>query len=406
MMRCAKRAGIRTNIPYADLSAKEKHWLIEGADNWNGNWEQSWYGIRRFFAFLETKAYKMHVRVMLSRYRSYTECPVCKGARLKSEGLFWRVGTLDAADEALADTSGRGRYRRFCPAGMGAQARSRIDTTPGLTIHDLMELPVKRLLPFFRTLRTQSKDEACTLVIDEILTRLSYLMDVGLGYLTLGRQSRTLSGGEVQRVNLTTALGTRLVDTLFVLDEPSVGLHPRDMDRVNAILARLKNAGNTLVVVEHDPQVMLCGDRLIEMGPGAGEAGGTVVFDGTPRAVKTAESLTGSYLSGRRSADGRARHVPPEDFDGEIRLEGACAHNLQNVDVAFPLGAMTAVTGVSGSGKSSLIGDVLVPALERFFGRSAVDPACRSVTGAINIDDVRFVDQSPIGKSSRSNPVV
>lgn len=406
LMRCAKRAGIRTNVPYEELSEAEKTWLIEGGDDWNGNWDRTWYGIRRFFAFLETKAYKMHVRVMLSRYRSYTECPVCKGARLKSEGLFWRVGDLASAQAALSDESGRGRYRRFCPAGMGAQARSRIDSTPGLTVHDLMALPVKRLLPFFRTLRTQSKDEACTLVIDEILTRLSYLIDVGLGYLTLGRQSRTLSGGEVQRVNLTTALGTRLVDTLFVLDEPSVGLHPRDMDRVNAILARLKNAGNTLVVVEHDPQVMLCGDRLIEMGPGAGEAGGTVVYDGTPQDVKSADSLTGLYLSGKRSADGRARHVRPEEFKGWLGIEGACSHNLQNVDVAFPLGAMTAVTGVSGSGKSSLIGDVLVPALERFFGRSAAEPACRALKGAMEIDDVRYVDQSPIGKSSRSNPVV
>ena len=221
MMRFAKRDHIRTNVAWKDLTAAERDWVINGEPDWNGNWEKNWYGIKAFFAFLESKAYKMHVRVMLSRFRSYNLCPSCKGARLKPEGLFWRLGTKEAADTALGldnpNPNSKGRYQRFVPNGMGALCAQHINELPGLTLPDLMQLPIVRLKGFFETLAATARDEASALVIEEILTRLNYLIDVGVGYLTLGRQSRTLSGGEVQRVNLTTALGTNLVDTLFVL---------------------------------------------------------------------------------------------------------------------------------------------------------------------------------------------
>ena len=410
LVRFARRDGIRLNVPWKDLTAAERDWVINGEPGWNGDWHHKWYGIRAFFAFLETKSYKMHVRVMLSRFRSYNLCPACRGARLKPESLFWRLGDKAEADAALSGAEpradGRGRYRRFVPCGMGARAAGRIDELPGLTVPDLMQLPVVRLKGFFEALARKPRDEASALVLQEILARLTYLMDVGLGYLTLGRQSRTLSGGEVQRVNLTTALGTNLVDTLFVLDEPSVGLHPRDMDRVNGVMRRLRDAGNTLVVVEHDPQVMLAADRIIDMGPGSGAAGGSIVYDGPAAGVRSACSLTGSYLSGRMHVDSPAGHVHPDQFRSWLVLKGAAEHNLKNIDLRIPLRALTAVTGVSGSGKSTLVGDVLVPALERKFGRAASPGAYDSIEGWQRLDDVVYVDQSPIAKSSRSNPAV
>lgn len=404
MMRLAKRHGIRTNVPFKDLSEKERRWVIDGEPGWYGDWKKGWYGIAHYFTFLESKAYKMHVRVLLSRYRSYSECPSCKGARLQSEGLFWRVGSLATAQQVLH--SDKGHYKRFVPMGMGAQAVAALDQTPGLTVHDLMQLPVTRLQVFFTHLRQEARDEACALVIDEILARIGYLIDVGLGYLTLDRQSRTLSGGEVQRVNLTTALGTHLVDTLFVLDEPSVGLHPRDMDRVNAIMGKLKNAGNTLVVVEHDPQVMLAADRIIDMGPGAGEQGGSIVYDGPARAIGQSSSLTGLYLSSRLRTDSAISRVPQSAMHHWLTVQGAHEHNLKHITVRFPLQAFSTVTGVSGSGKSTLVGDVLVPALRRALGQPAERVCCEAISGERWLREVVFVDQSPIGKSSRSNPVV
>ncbi|HEX5805685.1 MAG TPA: excinuclease ABC subunit A, partial [Macromonas sp.] len=243
------------------------------------------------------------------------------------------------------------------------------------------------------------------LLFDEINTRLRYLCDVGLPYLTLDRQSRTLSGGEVQRINLTTALGTSLVNTLFVLDEPSIGLHPRDMNRINQAMARLRNAGNTLVVVEHDPAVMLAADRVIDMGPGPGERGGSIVFDGTVAQLRDADTLTGAYLGGRKQVGfGFKRMVT--DATPRLVLEGVREHNLRDVTVEFPLQRLVTVTGVSGSGKSSLIQDVLAPALLRHFGQTTEAPgAFDRLLGAEQLSGVVFVDQSPIGKTARSNPV-
>jgi excinuclease ABC subunit A len=242
------------------------------------------------------------------------------------------------------------------------------------------------------------------LLLGEVRTRLKYLCDVGLGYLTLDRQSRTLSGGEVQRINLTTALGTSLVNTLFVLDEPSIGLHPRDMNRINQAMLRLRDAGNTLVVVEHDPAVMLAADRLIDMGPGPGERGGRIVFDGTPDEARRADTLTGAYLGGRKQVSSGFRRLV-NDATPKLLLEGARDHNLKNVSVSFPLQRLVVVTGVSGSGKSTLIQDVLYPALARHFGKPTETPgAFDRLLGMDHVSEAVFVDQSPIGKTARSNP--
>ncbi|WP_137896893.1 excinuclease ABC subunit UvrA, partial [Ramlibacter sp. 2FC] len=251
----------------------------------------------------------------------------------------------------------------------------------------------------------QGEAQALKLLYEEITTRLKYLCDVGIGYLTLDRQSRTLSGGEVQRINLTTALGTSLVNTLFVLDEPSIGLHPRDMGRITEAMLRLRDAGNTLVVVEHDPAVMLAADRMIDMGPGPGERGGQIVFDGTPEALRRADTLTGAYLGGRKQVGFGFKRMVTEATPRLI-LEGAREHNLKDLTVEFPLQRLVTVTGVSGSGKSSLIQDVLAPALLRHFGKATESPgAHQRLLGADHLAEVVFVDQSPIGKTARSNPV-
>lgn len=407
MLACAKRAKIPTSTPFKDLTFREKDWVINGDPNWSGKWTRQWYGIRRWFSWVESQAaFKVGMRMILSRYRCETVCSDCNGARLKPPALFWRVGSLQAAQSVMNDCDDKvGHYKRFCPVGLKPQALEKLDQTPGLTVQDLMQLPVSRLQVFFKYLKNEAKDQACEMVIDEIVTRLNYLCDVGLGYLTLGRQSKTLSGGEVQRVNLTTALGTNLVDTLFVLDEPSVGLHPRDMDRVNAIMRKIKDAGNTLVVVEHDPQVMLAADRIIDMGPGAGIHGGSIVFDGPAKDIRNSDSLTGLYLQGKLTVD-HYQHVPESNFVHWAGVTGASEHNLKNINFRFPVGAMTVVTGVSGSGKSTLVSDVLVSAFKRKFGGALAVGAHRTITGVENFDDVVFVDQSAIGANARSNPVL
>ncbi len=447
LMRHAEAAGIPRDTPWYKLTPEQKQWVIDGTPNYKeGNWNKQWYGVRRFFAYLESKAYKMHIRVLLSKYRSYTPCQACGGARLKLDSLLWRLGSKDDADAVLEPS------KRFMPVGVD-WSRDQLEALPGLCLHDLMLLPIDRLRKFFArlapggsspspagggqgwghaavdeaavssgaerphpnpppegegaktTAASSGEHQALKLLFEEITTRLKYLVDVGIGYLTLDRQSRTLSGGEVQRINLTTALGTSLVNTLFVLDEPSIGLHPRDIHRITEAMKRLRDAGNTLVVVEHDPAVMLAADRMIDMGPGPGERGGNIVFDGTTDDLRGADTLTGAYLGGRKHVGmGFKRAVTAST--PRLVLEGACEHNLKNVSVEFPLQRLVCVTGVSGSGKSTLVQDILAPALLRHFGRATETPGHHErLLGADHLGDVVFVDQSPIGKTARSNPV-
>jgi len=405
LMRHAETAGIPRDTAWYKLTAEQKDWVIHGSPHWNGKWNQQWYGVKRFFEYLETKSYKMHIRVLLSKYRSYTLCNDCHGARLQTDSLLWRIGSAAGAELALP------KDKRFLPQGV-KWSRSQLEALPGLCLHDMMLMPIHRLRAFFDhmasdaslTAHAQAEQQALHLLLDEIRTRLKYLCDVGIGYLSLDRQSRTLSGGEVQRINLTTALGTSLVNTLFVLDEPSIGLHPRDMHRITQAMLRLRDAGNTLVVVEHDPAVMLAADRIVDMGPGPGERGGQVVFDGTPAQLKQADTLTGAYLGARKQVGvGLKRMVT--DATPRLVLEGAREHNLQHLSVEFPLQRWVTVTGVSGSGKSTLVQDILAPALLRHFGKSTESAGAHDrLLGADHLSDVVFVDQSPIGKTARSNP--
>ena len=416
LIKFARKRGVPLDTPWRELSTDHRKWVIEGEGPWS---KGVWYGARRFFEWLETRSYKMHVRVLLSRYRAYTPCDACDGARLKTDALLWRVGTREQADSVLSPE------QRFRPQGVQwSDATPR--QLPGLSIHDLMLLPIERACEFFRKLELPKPfDEAADLLLTEIRGRFGYLADVGLGYLTLDRQSRTLSGGEVQRINLTTALGTSLVNTLFVLDEPSIGLHPRDMQRVIGVMKRLRDAGNSLVVVEHDPQIMLEADRILDMGPGAGERGGEIVFFGSPKDIRrNTRSLTGEYLSGRKTVvaaprkpaaapDTRANAKPGAQAEVVaeavpnrwLELRGARQHNLKNIDVRFPLKRLVCVTGVSGSGKSTLIEDVLYPALLKYRGRPTEAPGeFAGLSGAELIDDVVMVDQTPVGRTTRSNP--
>ena len=402
LMRHAEAAGIPRDTPWYKLTPEHQGWVINGSPAWRGKWSEHWFGIKRFFDYLESKSYKMHIRVLLSKYRSYTECPTCGGARLKLESLLWRLGTQAAADAVLPPA------QRFLP--VGAQwSRAQLEAMPGLCLHDLMRLPIDRLQKFSASLSSaalgdDAEQKALKSLFEEIQQRLKYLSDVGIGYLTLDRQSRTLSGGEVQRINLTTALGTSLVNTLFVLDEPSIGLHPRDINRITQAMHRLRDAGNTLVVVEHDPAVMLAADRMIDMGPGPGEKGGQIVFDGSPDDLKHADTLTGAYLGGRKQI-GMGFKRPVTDNTPRLILEGARDHNLKNLTVEVPLQRRVCVTGVSGSGKSTLMQDILAPALLRQFGKATETPGQHDrLMGADHLNDVVFVDQSPIGKTARSNP--
>ena len=423
MLRFAKKYGIRTDIPWNALRKREQQWVIEG----EGDYEDGqWYGLRRFFDWLESKSYKMHIRVLLSKYRAYRPCTDCDGARLKPESLQWKI--------------------------------------QGHSIHDINILPIDDVRRFFdelsldQTGSAQGHDEAGELVLGEIRSRLSYLSDVGVGYLTLDRQSRTLSGGEVQRINLTTALGTRLTNTLFVLDEPSIGLHSRDIDRLIRILRRLCEGGNTLLVVEHDPQVIAAADRVVELGPGAGRDGGTIVFEGTPPELPGADTATGRWFresaarsgekapvgeaattgqaaageatrygerasageasagtapsdaaaapAGAGSPDENTRHageIPAPA--GSLRLTGASGNNLDIADVSIPLNQLVCVTGVSGSGKSTLVEDTLYRALLKAKGEPVEAPcAHEAIEGVEAIDKAVLVDQSSIGKTARSNP--
>jgi excinuclease ABC subunit A len=444
LVRFGRKRKIDLDTPWKDLDEETRRWVIDGEGHWDG---KTWYGVQEYFDFLESKAYKMHIRVMLSKYRSYDVCPTCHGARLKDEALDFRVGSKDEADAVLDPAL---RHRHDSVTMPDAVFRA----LPGLNIFDVMLLPLERARQFFDKLfgkpgadirggksvgaessrRTfaqfaqgtgllqdgGSKHSEFDLLLQEIRSRLHYLIDVGLGYLTLDRQSRTLSGGEVQRINLTTALGTSLVNTLFVLDEPSIGLHPRDIDRINGILRRLRDAGNSLLVVEHDPQIMLAADRILDIGPGPGERGGEIVFYGTPKQlVGDKKSLTAKYLNGeltvapKPETTTKAKRSAPSPLAGEGRGEGgsitilgAAEHNLKNLDVNIPLHRLVTLTGVSGSGKSTLVNDILFNALSKLKGKPEEIPGAHTaIHGHELVDGVVLLDQAPIGKSSRSNPV-
>jgi excinuclease ABC subunit A len=364
LVKYAKKRGIPLDVPFCELKPEQRQWVLEGEPgwvSWRKSWPGTWYGVRVFFKWLESKAYKMHIRVLLSKYRAYTPCAACQGTRLKPDAMLWKL--------------------------------------KGLSIHDLMLLPLDRVRDFFRDIELPKQAD---LLLVEIRARLKFLCDVGLGYLTLDRQSRTLSGGEVQRINLTTALGTSLVNTLFVLDEPSIGLHPRDMGRVIDVMKRLRDAGNSLVVVEHDPQIMFAADRILDIGPGPGERGGEVVFFGTPAGLRATNTVTAEYFSGRRQAGAVAAAPPARSF---LEIEKASQHNLKHIDVRIPLERLVCVTGVSGSGKSTLVQDVLYAALRKAKGKPTDAPGAHAaLRGAERVEDVVMVDQSAIGKTTRSNP--
>ncbi|UTF60662.1 excinuclease ABC subunit UvrA [Gilvimarinus sp. DA14] len=410
LIKFAKKRGIAITTAWKDLSEEDRQWVIEGEGSWS---KGVWYGVREFFDWLESKAYKMHIRVLLSKYRAYTPCKACGGARLKPESLWWRIGSFAEAQKALAGRT------RFKPVG-ATLADKTFHKLPGLNIADTMQLPLANALAFFNQLAADSGsaiDEATELLLGEVRSRLGFLCEVGLEYLTLDRQSRTLSGGEVQRINLTTALGTSLVNTLFVLDEPSTGLHPRDIDRLVNVLHRLRDAGNSLLVVEHDPQVILAADRILDIGPKPGRDGGNIEFFGTPKALlKRKNNTTARYLNGSEQiemtvTDGVAEMSPQylPDLNAlhskTIEIKGACEHNLKNIDVRIPLGKLVCLTGVSGSGKSTLMRQILYPALLKHFGEQTEAPGAHDcIIGLEAVDKVVMVDQSPIGKTTRSTP--
>jgi excinuclease ABC subunit A len=369
LVRFARRRGLALQVPWNELSDNDKEWVFTG----EGKWEDGkWYGVNGFFAWLESRSYRMHVRVLLSRYRAYHTCATCKGARLKSEALLWRIGPGN-----------------------------------GLSIHDLMTLPIDACLVFFTTLVLPKPfDEAADSLVKEIKTRLGYLSEVGLSYLTLDRQSRTLSGGEVQRINLTTAIGTSLVNALFILDEPSIGLHSRDIGRLIRVLTRLRDAGNTIIIVEHDPELIRAADFIVDLGPGPGVLGGNIVFSGAYQQLLTINnSLTSNYLTGIKtvSSPGASSPIPG---DGYLEILGASEHNLKGIDIRIPLNHIVCITGVSGSGKSTLLHDICYKALRKIKLRPIEEPgAYKEIRGHEFIGDVVLVDQTPIGKTTRSNPV-
>jgi excinuclease ABC subunit A len=357
---CA-RQDIPTDVPFAKLSEAHKSAIIDG--------HTDFYGIRDWFRWLETKTYRMYVRIFLAKYRSYITCTACNGSRLKAEALLRRIH--------------------------------------GKHIAEVYAMPVASSSAFFNELAEDYRhNRAIDLLLGEICSRLRYLVNVGLGYLTLDRQSRTLSGGEVQRVNLTTAIGSSLVNTLYILDEPSIGLHPRDSRRLVQILHNLKANQNTIVVVEHDPEIIRESDRILDLGPGAGEQGGEMVYFGAPAGIlRQKRSLTGQYLAGKRTIPVPTRRRRPRRGQA-ITIRGASQNNLKDIDVTIPLGLLACVTGVSGSGKSTLVHGVLYNGLQKARGIAAGTPGvCRNIRGGERLDDIIMVDQSPIGRTPRANPV-
>jgi excinuclease ABC subunit A len=359
LLKAAKRQGVELHRPYAELSAEARRWVYDGDDRFTG--------IQGFFEEVESYRYKLHVRVFLSRYRSQAPCPACRGARLKPEALTVRVG--------------------------------------GLTIAELTAKTVEDTARFFQELALSAWEEAVAReILKQLHAKVGFLLRVGLGYLTLSRQTRTLSGGEAQRINLANQLGSQLVGTLYVLDEPSIGLHARDTARLAELCRELAYAGNTVVIVEHDRSFIEAADYLVELGPGSGERGGEVVFAGTrDEFLKDARSLTARYLTGRDSIP-----LPITRREGRryLTLVGAREHNLKGITVKIPLGTLTCVTGVSGSGKSTLVHDTLYRAVARAFKAEFTPPgAYDALLGLEHLNGVRLIDQQPIGRTPRSNPV-
>ena len=368
LIRNAERYGIPVFEPWHNLTEEQRRLVWEGRQA--DTEEESLIGLNEFFRWVEANKYKIQYKYMLSRYSGKTVCRECGGSRLRKDALYVKVG--------------------------------------GRNIHELLSMNVEQLLDFFRNISlTDYEKSIVSRAVSEITSRLQYIKDVGLSYLTLNRASNTLSGGESQRINLVTALGSSLVGSLYILDEPSIGLHPRDTARLIDVLKRLRDIGNTVVVVEHDEEIMRAADLLIDIGPKAGVNGGEVVFSGkigdkVDRSTME-RSLTLQYLDGTRGRYVRPKHR----WNYSITVEGAMEHNLKDIDVRFPLGVLTVVTGVSGSGKSSLVGDILYPALFRHINQTGAAPGTfRGLSGNLDrISSVEYVDQNPIGKSSRSNAV-
>jgi excinuclease ABC subunit A len=362
LLALAADHGLPVDVPFRQLEPRHLELIRNGVP------ERDFGGLRGFFAWLERRKYKMHIRVFLSRWRSYRPCPACGGTRLRPESLATRIG--------------------------------------GKNIAEVSAIKIADALEFFRTLPLSDwQRQVGRMMLEQVQARLGYLDAVGLGYLTLDRTLRTLSGGEVRRVALTAALGSSLVNMLYVLDEPSIGLHPRDIRRLIGAIQGLRDRGNTVVVVEHEEAIIRAADQAIEIGPGAGERGGRIVFQGTPQQMEASpDSLTGDYLAGRRGIGASGRRRQPDH--GWIRLAGARGNNLTNITVEFPLGLLCVVTGVSGSGKSTLVQDTLYPALCRRLRKDSPKPLdFDDIYGDGQIDDAIMVDQSPIGRSPRSNPV-
>ena len=390
----AKKLKIPTDVPFADLTQEQRDFIIEGEPGYgeeNGKtWPKHWYGIKGFFAWLEKNTYKMHVRVFLSRYRAYNPCPACGGLRLQPESLCWKWQnrTLPELYQLPVSTL----------LDLLAQCKLKSDTPDAPS----------SVASASSAAAAASDQRSASLAYDSIITRLRYLQQVGLGYLTLDRQSKTLSGGEVERVNLTSCLGTSLVDTLFVLDEPSVGLHPRDIDRLIAIIRTLTDAGNTVVVVEHDEAMIRAADHVIEVGPEPGTRGGHIVFQGTVREMLAAPaSITGAYFSGRESIPVPTQRRPVPAGHPSLHFKDASKHNLQKLSFRLPLQRLVCLSGVSGSGKSTLLDHVIYQGLLTQRHQLTEDAATiGSIVADREFSEIVLVDQSPLSRTPRSNPAL
>ncbi|MBX3748348.1 MAG: excinuclease ABC subunit UvrA [Verrucomicrobiae bacterium] len=489
LVRAARSEGVPLTVPFAELSPAHQRWVIEGDPGHGPDnpWPHAWYGVKGYFRWLESKAYKMHVRVLLARYRAYRPCPDCNGQRFQPDALLWRLTCPDPPSS---------------PPGSTPDSSPSSPVSTSLTLADFYALPAERALHLIDSLAPTPRAhpaDPLAFALAQVQSRLAFLVEVGLGYLTLDRPTRTLSGGETQRVNLTTCLGSQLVHTLFVLDEPSVGLHPRDTDRLTRILTRLRGLGNTVVVVEHEESIMRAADHLVDLGPGHGEAGGHLVAQGPFDAILShPDSITGAYLSGRRRIPiperrpihgleprpaptpslldpspssitppnpsplprpGRRRPSVPAALPAlaladapapypahparvpspmpALLLTGITRHNLRQLEVAIPLQRLVCLSGVSGSGKSTLVGELL-RLLRQTLGNAATkdaldpreaeheppgdrptgqddDPDLEEIAAAAtgarlagtrHLGAVALVDQSPIGRTPRSNPAV